>query len=83
MEVGEDAEEGDEQDDPAVFFRWFRPEGNPFGILLLDMRPLTRTMVAFAKEPTFGRRAAYATFENILLMEINPDCQPPDVEASP
>lgn len=57
-EVGEDAEEGAEQDDPAVFFRWFRPEENPFGILLLDIRPFTRTMVSFTKDPAIAESFA-------------------------
>lgn len=53
-ESDDETEEHDDQDDPAIFFRWFHPEENPFGILLLDIRPFTRTMVSFTKNPVIA-----------------------------
>lgn len=43
-----------EAEDTEVVFRWFRPDENPFGILLLDIRPFTRTMVSFTKDPAIA-----------------------------
>ena len=44
--------EGDVEQTPEL--RWFAPNENPFGVLLLDVRPFTRTMMSFTQESSIA-----------------------------
>ena len=50
----EPSDKSSDDDRPDVEPRWFTPEENPFGILLLDVRPFTRTMVSYTKDPAIA-----------------------------
>jgi hypothetical protein len=48
----DNAEESADDNDHEVELLWIPPERNPFGILLLDVRPLTQTAASWTKDPS-------------------------------
>lgn len=44
-------EEPSSDEDAGVELHWIAPEDNPFGILLLDVRPLTQTYTSWTADP--------------------------------
>ena len=52
---GRDNNEG--QSTKGVDLPWITPEDNPWGIKLLDLRPLTDVMISTSKDPGMARNA--------------------------